>query len=82
VVVVLNVKRRRGHTDSAISERSEHPPEVVEPHVFRTLAAEQYLRQLVDNAPPLTVEQKSRLAAILAPVVAAAAADRTQGDGA
>jgi hypothetical protein len=46
------------------------------------LGTERYLRWLVESAPPLTVEQQSRLAAILAPALAEVAADRANGDAA
>lgn len=34
---------------------------------IRALGAEEYIRELVNAAPPLTAEQRARLAALLAP---------------
>lgn len=36
---------------------------------LRASRAEDYIRALVDTAPPLTAEQRTRLAALLAPAV-------------
>jgi hypothetical protein len=83
VVVVVNAKRRGRDAYSPISEHSGHTPQIVEHRrMARALTTKEYLRWLVDIAPPLTVEQKSRLAAILAPAVAEAAAERANGDAA
>jgi hypothetical protein len=83
VVVVVNAKRRRRDGSSPISEHGDHTPQGVESrNVAGALATEHYLRWLVDSAPPLTVDQKSRLAALLAPAVAEVPADRANGDAA
>ena len=80
---MVSAKRRGRNAYSPLREHGGHTPQVVEPHsMTRALATEHYLRWLVDSAPPLTVEQKSRLAAILAPAVAEVAADRANGDAA
>lgn len=34
---------------------------------YRVVAAEDYIRELVESAPPLTTEQRSRLALLLRP---------------
>ena len=38
---------------------------------FKALKAEDYIRELVDTAPPLTDEQRDRLAVLLRPSAAA-----------
>lgn len=40
---------------------------------LRALSAEKYIQELVDKAPPLTDEQRSRLAALLRPAASDAA---------
>jgi hypothetical protein len=40
---------------------------------LRAARAEEYIRKIVDAAPPLTAEQRARLAAILRPVDGTAA---------
>ncbi len=37
---------------------------------YRAVAAEDYIRELVDSAPPLTDEQRDRLAVLLRPSAA------------
>ncbi len=40
---------------------------------YRAVAAEDYITRLVEEAPPLTVEQRDRLAALLRPAAGAVA---------
>lgn len=35
---------------------------------YRFVAATDYVRQLVDSAPPLTLEQRARIASLLVPI--------------
>jgi hypothetical protein len=84
VVVVLNARRGQTGADaSAVNRESNDTRAIVElGWQAKALATEEYVRQLVDSAPPLTVEQKSRLAAILVHAVESAAADQSHGDAA
>lgn len=46
--------------------RPDDDPQVIEARrALKAARAEDYVRQLVDSAPPLTDEQRSRLASIL-----------------
>jgi hypothetical protein len=44
---------------------ARHQPDHPDVAAFRAEAAERYIRELVDTFPPLTAEQKSRLAVLL-----------------
>jgi hypothetical protein len=55
--------RRRRARGAALTR---HHPDQVEPRrELKADAAERYIRELVDTFPPLTPEQKSRLAVLL-----------------
>lgn len=46
--------------------RSNDDPEVVQARqILKAGQAEEYVRKLVDQAPPLTIDQRARLARIL-----------------
>lgn len=54
----IAAKRRHNPTDPDTADAQRD---------FRAERAEDYIRRLVDEAPPLTDEQRARLAALLAP---------------
>jgi hypothetical protein len=54
-------RRRRARAAALARHHPDHPDVAA----FRTEAAERYIRELVDTFPPLTAEQKSRLAVLL-----------------
>jgi hypothetical protein len=84
VVVVENARRGQTRADpSAFKRDGDDTREVVGlDWLGKAHATEEYVRQLVDSAPPLTVEQKSRLAPILVHAVESAVADQSNGDAA
>lgn len=49
----------------------DHPAVTEARRDLRAARAEEYIRKLVDEAPPLTAEQRAALAALLAPAGAA-----------
>ncbi|MBQ0902676.1 hypothetical protein [Micromonospora sp. U21] len=63
----LNPDQRRKR--SAIAHKRRYTPDdpdtIAAQRDFRAERAEDYIRRLVDEAPPLTEEQRARLAALL-----------------
>jgi predicted kinase len=55
-------RKRRARAAGLASRRPDHPDIAA----FRAEAAERYIRKLVDSFPPLTQEQRARLATLLA----------------
>lgn len=84
MVVVSNARRGQTHADSSAFKREGDDTRGIVRlgGLANAPATEECVRQVVDRAPPLTVEQKSRLAAILAHPVESAAADQSHGDAA
>ncbi len=78
--MVLSEQRRqiRAELASAVAQAKRKPNDLgavamVEERrrQYRVMAAEEYIKALVDSAPPLTPEQRDRLAGLLAPGSAA-----------
>ncbi len=63
---VAQVKRKPDHLGAVamVEERRRQ---------YRVMAAEEYIKTLVDSAPPLTPEQRDRLAVLLRPDTGAGA---------
>lgn len=55
---------------------ADSPPAVEARRELRAARAEEYIRELVESAPPLTPTQLERLALLLRPAVKTAAAQR------
>ena len=80
---MINVRRGQTRADSPSLRDGDGTREFVRlGWLAKPLPTEEYVRRLVDGAPPLTVEQKSRLAAILVHAVDSVAADQSRGDAA
>lgn len=58
----------RARLSALTRHRSADDPDVADARRdLRAARAEDYIRKLVDEAPPLTAEQRARLATLLAP---------------
>jgi hypothetical protein len=76
--MAISQQARRAQCVLAVRTRDygpDHPATVAARGEFRSLAYLEAVRALVDDAPPLTAEQRARLSQILAPAVAAASAE-------
>jgi hypothetical protein len=61
-------RRRRARLAATTRSHPDRPDLTVEDRrYFKAAAAERYIRELVDGLPPLTAEQRARLAALLHP---------------
>jgi hypothetical protein len=59
-------RKRRARLGAAARHYPDQPERTeADRRVFKANAAERYVRQLVDDFPPLTVEQRARLAVLL-----------------
>lgn len=66
----------RARVASLSRSRAPHDPDLVRARRdLRAARAEDYIRDLVDQAPPLTEEQRAKLAAILMPNRSAVSTD-------
>lgn len=74
-------RSRLGNLERTYRDRGNRPPEVQKEiddlrASLRAHKLEQHIRETVDAAPPLSAEQRTRLAALLAPGVANACSSR------
>ncbi len=60
--------RERGRHNALLRYRPADDPEVIEARrALKAARAADYVRELVENAPPLSLEQRARLAVLLLP---------------
>jgi hypothetical protein len=73
------VLRARGKRNALTRHRGPEDPATLEAERdLRAVTLEEHIRRVVDEAPPLTPEQLSKLSALLAPRIGAG---RSAGDG-
>jgi hypothetical protein len=60
-------RRRRARLAANLRHHPDQPELTAERRHFKAVAAERYIRDLVDAFPPLTREQRARLAVLLHP---------------
>ena len=67
---VLSLTPRQSNLRAQIAATNRHHPEADVSELvteLRTVTAAEYIRKLVDSAPPLSEDQRARLATLLAP---------------